>query len=442
MQVEFFPITQRNHKMHSNGTANRMAESDRRFHDWYRFVLSFPPHLVRYYLNRFGLESGQILLDPFCGTGTTLVVAKALGIVSIGIEANPMAHFASEVKVDWEIDPSEMKSVATQVAETSERDLMGWQGKSLLGLPPESQEILLSGSISPIPLHKSLVLLKNIRAFVTHNSYRHLLLAFAKSTVAHASNLHFGPEVGVRTSKREDAPVVMNWLTEVLRMTEDITLGSGAGASSKVILGDSRFIDDQIQPKTVDAVFTSPPYPNEKDYTRSTRLESVLLGHIRTKQDLRELKKGLLRSNTRTAFRTDNDDEWISGNLRVEEVADQIESRRIALEKTSGFERQYARVTKLYFGGMFRHLFALREVLKPGARLGYVVGDQASYLQVMINTGEILAEIAESLGYEVLGLDLFRTRFATATKQQLREEVLLLRWPECHIHKKVGDRSA
>ena len=34
-----------------------------------------------------------------------------------------------------------------------------------------------------------------------------------------------------------------------------------------------------------DAVITSPPYPNEKDYTRTTRLESVLLGFIRTKQD-------------------------------------------------------------------------------------------------------------------------------------------------------------
>jgi len=99
------------------------------------------------------------------------------------------------------------------------------------------------------------------------------------------------------------------------------------------------------------------------------------------------------------------------------------------LGKTSGFERLYARVTKLYFGGMFRHLRDMRMVLKPGARLAYVVGDQASYLQVMIRTGEILGDIARSLGYEVTGIDLFRTRLATATREQLREEVLVLRWP-------------
>ena len=89
----------------------------------------------------------------------------------------------------------------------------------------------------------------------------------------------------------------------------------------------------------------------------------------------------------------------------------------------------YHRVTKLYFGGMARHFSELSNVLEPGARLAYVVGDQASYLRVMIRTGQILADIAESLGYRVLDIDLFRTRLATATKEQLREEVVLLEWP-------------
>ena len=50
----------------------------------------------------------------------------------------------------------------------------------------------------------------------------------------------------------------------------------------------------------------------------------------------------------------------------------------------------------------------------------------------MIRTGQILADIAQSLGYELLGIDLFRTRFATASREQLREEVVVLRWPGDH----------
>ncbi len=65
---------------------NRLRAEDSAAHDWYRFVLSFPPHLVRECLDRLGLDSHSRVLDPFCGTGTTLVECKKLGIPSAGIE--------------------------------------------------------------------------------------------------------------------------------------------------------------------------------------------------------------------------------------------------------------------------------------------------------------------------------------------------------------------
>lgn len=183
-----------------------------------------------------------------------------------------------------------------------------------------------------------------------------------------------------------------------------------------------------LQPTSIDAVITSPPYPNEKDYTRTTRLESVLLGFIQSKADLRSLKESLIRSNTRNVFKADTDDQWVVKHLEIQQLALAIEERRLALGKTSGFERLYPRAVKLYFGGMARHLAELRTILRPGAQLAYVVGDQKSYLQIMIRTGKLLASLAEALGYEVVDIDLFRTRLATATREQMREEVLRLRW--------------
>jgi hypothetical protein len=201
------------------------------------------------------------------------------------------------------------------------------------------------------------------------------------------------------------------------------------GADAVVYQADAREVARVLPPESVDAVITSPPYPNEKDYTRTTRLESVLLGFIQSKQALRALKQQLVRSNTRSVYKADTDDLLVSDHPEIQRLATAIEQRRIELNKDSGFERLYARVTKLYFGGMKRHLSELRTVLRPGAQLAYVVGDQASYLRVMIRTGQILGDIATSLGYEVTGIDLFRTRLATATREQLREEVVLLRWP-------------
>ncbi|HTA30093.1 MAG TPA: DNA methyltransferase, partial [Candidatus Cybelea sp.] len=59
---------------------NKLRVEDRAAHDWYRFVLSYPAHIVRTYVERFGLDSKHNVLDPFCGTGTTIVECKKLGI--------------------------------------------------------------------------------------------------------------------------------------------------------------------------------------------------------------------------------------------------------------------------------------------------------------------------------------------------------------------------
>ncbi len=424
----------------TNGAMNSLLECDAPAHDWYRFVLSFPPHLVRDYAGRFELGEDAVVLDPFCGTGTTLVESKKLGIASIGVEAMPMSKFAAEVKTDWSPDPDALAGHADLVAEKASATLAADQlrdepgastaeGLRLRGLDADAAKLLIKHSISPLPLHKALVLREALQGEYAAGISDHERLAFARVLPTEVGNLRFGPEVGVG-SVRDDAAVVVPWLDRVRSMVDDLrVLGERDETVASVVAGDARAVSSCVPAESVDAVITSPPYPNEKDYSRTVRLESVLLGYLTDRASLRSTKRELLRSNTRGVYRDDDDSAWVADDKRVQELSAQIEERRIALGKDSGFERMYHRVTKLYFGGMARHLSSLRDVLRPGARLAYVVGDQASYLRVMIRTGQILASIAERCGYEVEGIDLFRTRPATATRDQLREEVLLLRWP-------------
>lgn len=420
---------------------NRLYAEDLPVHEWYRFVLSFPPHLVRKYIEVFDLADDATVLDPFCGTGTTLVECKKNGIASVGFEANPVVHFAASVKTSWNVNFEMLQPHADKIAETTLEalaqenisdvpfELQNNGNKTLRQLSEEREKLIIKNSISPLPLHKVLVLIEKINEFSCDQFTPYERLALAKELVFTISNLKFGPEVGVG-KKKDDSEVIGLWKRAVASIVKDLeTVQSNKNVPSVVHLVDSRKISNVIAPeKKIDAVITSPPYPNEKDYSRTTRLESVLLDFMREKGDLQKHKRALLRSNTRGIYKSDNDEKWISQNNRVHQLAKEIEAKRILLGKTSGFEKLYHRVVLLYFGGIARHLEDLKNYLKPGAKLAYVVGDQASYLQVMIRTGEIITEIAEQCGYEVTGIDLFRKRFSTATGQNLREEVVLLKW--------------
>lgn len=410
---------------------NRLQESDRSFHDWYRFILSFPPHLVRTYIDKFGLTTNSTLLDPFCGTGTTIVEAKKQGIPAVGVEATPMSWFASRTKTTWTVNPEKVRASAGRICDrlSHSADFIPKNDAYLKTLTPEARSLLLKNSIGDLPLHKCLVLRDTIAA-EPDPQLRHLLqLALAHTSVHTASNLRFAPEVSISRRQKQDAPVLSAWHQQVKTMIADLEEVKGLPPSTPCYRQDARDLTRAIVPESIDAVITSPPYPNEKDYTRTTRLESVLLGFLQDPSDLKAYKQSLLRSNTRNAFAADRDDLWVAKTPQVTQLAATIESRRLELGKDSGFEKLYHRVTSLYFGGMKRHFANLRPILKPGAQLAYVVGDQASFLQVLIRTGELLAAIAQELGYEVRAVDLFRTRLSSVTGEQLREEVVVLEWP-------------
>src|SRR5262249_41280115 len=154
--------------------------------------------LVRDYVQRFDLSDGARVLDPFCGTGTTLVEAKKLGIASVGVEATPIGHLATSTKVDWACRAEMLRKHARSVASVaSQRTQAGLRaGRTLRTLPAEAYALLLKDSISPLPLHRTLVLLDVIKEHYTPEVHSQELLALAKVLPTEVGNVRFGPEVG------------------------------------------------------------------------------------------------------------------------------------------------------------------------------------------------------------------------------------------------------
>ncbi len=427
----------------NNHTIQQLEQAS--VHDWYRFVLAYPDHLVADVIERFGATSHHTILDPFVGTGTTLVECKKRGINSIGIDANPMMAFASRVKTNWNIDLAEFDRRRAFVLE-SVRETLSSHGDKYpiqysfadIALPEHIAretgsdyttliDLLPKNWVSNVPLRKVLVLRDTINKLPPDDLTDLFRLAMATVIVADASNLGFGPEVYV-AKNRTDADVYGAFSERSRRMRNDLETVQQVDlpGQTTVHCGDARQLSKFIQ-SPVDFVITSPPYPNEKDYTRTTRLELILLGFMRAKSDLRQVKETMLRSHTRNIFVDDDDSKHVVDIPEIQQVASEIEKVRKIRGATSGFEKLYHRVVTEYFGGMYRLLEQLQQVMPAHSKLALVVGDQMSYFRVPIRTARLISIVASrKLRYREVETLLWRTRRATATRVDVEEHILML----------------
>lgn len=422
-------------------------------HNWYRFVLAFPDHLVTDMLERFGAKDGDVVLDPFCGTGTTPIESMKLGVQAVGIEANPVCVLASQVKTNWQVCPADLIAAANDVIERSSEASHALSNSvhplfskdidiaplkaGLLEVSPEGRYFVSSGMlkrgwVSEIPFYKTLAILNALKEADIDNQVRAALrLALVAILVEKAGNIRFGPELYVSGNK-SDADVLGFFKARIQKMSLDLeTVQDLPIQSAKILEGDSRSCSLILQKHGidhVDFVITSPPYPTEKDYTRQTRLELVFLGYVHDRASLQTIKKAMLRSHSKGIYKADTDGTLVDDIPEISIISDEL--RMKIANKTHGFAKLYPRIIEEYFGGMYRHLASLFEVLEPGGLCAYVVGDQRTYLQTYTPTGKILGLLAERIGYEVEDLLVWRIRTGTTgSGKELNENILVLKKP-------------
>jgi DNA modification methylase len=419
-------------------------------HDWYRFVLAYPDHLVSSLVQRFNLQPHHVVLDPFVGTGTTLVECKKLGIDSIGVDANPVTAFASRVKTRWDIDIEEfeerqrvfLKFIKETIGRGVREAGVNSQQMTLDSLLPQPvlpsldedlvrhvKDLMPKNAMSTLPLHKVLVAAAELDAWPDDEITDLFRLVLASVAVHDMSNVGFGPEIYVKRKRRKDADLYAPMSRALSKAKQDLRLVQQIEdpGIATVYQGDARYLTRVVDTNLVDCVITSPPYPNEKDYTRITRLELTLLGFIADRSELRQIKYDMLRSHTRNIYKDDNDSLFVADVSEIQEVAAAVEKRRVERGATSGFERLYHRVVTEYFGGMYRVLEQLQHIVRSGGKVALVVGDQMSFFRVPIRTAELLSIVARrKLHFKEIETLTWRSRLATATKREIEEHILIL----------------
>jgi hypothetical protein len=249
-------------------------------HKLHPYLGKFVPQIVEVFLRKFDPE---FVIDPFCGSGTTVVEALALGIPSFGVDISEFNCLLSRVKTakyDIPVLEKEVKDILTRVKLETQHTLFSELGSERL-----TDNDYLNEWYAPQALRELLTYRDSI------NDYRHsdvLKVILSRSARSARLTTHYDldfPKKPVREpyecykhgricKPTEEAFKFLRRysLDTVKRIKEFSKIKTGAGVT--VLHGDSR----SIEFPEADLVITSPPYIGLIDYHEQHKYAFELLG--------------------------------------------------------------------------------------------------------------------------------------------------------------------
>jgi DNA modification methylase len=398
-------------------------------HRWYSYLEDFPPSLVYNKLRAYGIGRNKIVLDPFVGSGTTVVTSKLFGNDAIGIDINPVASFVSQAKTEWtkggnwRIDLDALKKAMNDILQDyfSASQLLD-NFRLSTKLTKNMPKMELNQWLKTKTQNEVAYFNERIKEIENSHIQRVLFVALLGASVE-SSNVAFCPGTSFYPFRKRPSFIEvfqrkLNEIYEDLFLLKRMDTKYG---NVKIFNRDCRkspeFLEEQV-----DFIFTSPPYPNDLEYTRQTRLELFILDYVRNMEDVRRIKKQMVKGSTKLIFKESDSEKYVEKFESVHKVANAIEE---ALnDKKWGWD--YPRMVKEYFGDMFLSLEAFHQVLRDDSYALLVVGDQ-TYKQIVIPVGQVLIEIARDLKFSKSELELLRVRRSTTHSIPLREEIVILK---------------
>ena len=236
---------------------------------WTMFPLEFPLQALA------GGAPGEWVLDPFCGRGTTLFAARALGMGTVGIDSNPVAAAIAQAKLVGP-RPSSVVRLARQLlggppAQEPEGDFWRWAySRDVLQGLCRLREGLI-GREDPVAAGLRGVLLGSLHGRVNKRAASYLSNQMPRTYATK-------PAGAVRFWRaRAMEPPEVDVLEVIARHARRRYERAPAPVPGAVFLGDAAEVLAGIR-RRFSWVITSPPYPGMATYRADGWLRGWLLG--------------------------------------------------------------------------------------------------------------------------------------------------------------------
>ncbi len=379
---------------------------------WYKYTQGYSIDLVTKLLLDFNASSHDVVFDPFCGGGTTLLVSKKNNIGAIGCDVSPLSCWISRIKTySW--TSKNVQHISNKLEELS-------QGFDYDFETLQFQKFLLK-AFHPNILAQTVYIqkwIKNSDLLQIEKDFLFLALISIQEDISmirkHGSHYRFLNDyshVGVNKLNvqliEEDADITRVFKDKALNMLEDVSVTKDAGNNSniQIFCTDIREFKEDITKASI--VITSPPYLNRNNYFSQQKIELSLLNLISSNSEYSDLVKKSFCSHVEAKLPE-------KPICVIPEVNTIIE----AVLKQKSNNAKIPHMIAGYFNDLNQFFEKLPDFLNSRAKIAFVVAD-CRWNGVVIPVDHLVCRIAEDHGFEPKKIIVARMK--GNSPQQMRE---------------------
>lgn len=352
-------------------------------HGLHKYPAKFFPELPRWIIERYTNE-GDMVLDPFCGSGTTNLEALLLGRNSMGVDVDEFAKMVARTKT-MPLDELEL----TKASNVLRDEILNYdEHKYMNGIPSFPYR---DNWFKPYILREMAYIKTSIELLDTTELVKRFFLVCFSSIVrqvSEADNNCTRTVIRKKLAKQVKPHAALNLFIKKLDVNVDKMIEfSRSSLSSFASIpdnADARKIP--VPDEFFDLAVTSPPYLNAVDYPRTHQLEMYWLGLANG--SLRDIKSRHV--GTEVVFSHQYSTLHETGCASADQV----------IEKIYDMDKRRAFIASKFIKDMIANLVEVRRTLKDGGRYALVIGNNL-VRGIEFETWRYLADHAPRVGYTV-----------------------------------------
>ena len=359
-------------------------------HRWYSYIEGYSSCLIAEELKMLLSLQPDIktIYDPFCGTGTTSLVAATHGIKSFYSESNPFMQSVIETKINC-VRNLDQDTVIPKLIEYLNlintirvENHSSWNGFEKFFGEKQLNELLT---------------IKGLIFKEDNESVKNILALALSSIVVKVSKMIRRGDLRYATEKEYREENVLECFADKLNeIIFDIQHYKSIIKCGTVKVSDDARDNDYVN--AFDCVITSPPYLNGTNYIRNTKLELKLNDFITSESDLpRFHSKGIIAGINNVSKRT-----------VIDTILPVVEPYLEQLQPVS-YDDRIPKMVAGYFRDMDTVIQKLSKSVKSGGLFTMDIGD-SQFAGVHIPTHQILSNICVQYGFSLYDEEILRKR--------------------------------